>query len=47
MFLQRRKLELADLYEELFTNFGMNAVQKLFSQFELESLLSLVRRLAA
>jgi hypothetical protein len=65
MFLQRRKLELADLYcadpsaiflvegasasggEEPFTSFGLNAADKLFSESELEELVSLVRRLAA
>lgn len=47
VFLQRRKLELADLYEEPFTNFGANAVEKMFSESELEELVSLVKRLAA
>lgn len=47
VFLQRRELEVADLYEEPFTSFGLNAVDKLFSESELEELVSLVRRLAA
>lgn len=47
VFLQRRKLEVADLYEEPFTSFGLNAVDKLFSAVELEELVSLVGRLAA
>ncbi len=47
MFLQRRKLELADLYEEPFTNFGANAVEKLFSETEVDELFSLVKGLAA
>jgi type I restriction enzyme, R subunit len=47
VFLQRRKLELSDLYEEPFTNFGVNAVEKLFSETEVEELVSLVRQLAA
>jgi hypothetical protein len=47
MFLQRRKLELADLYEEPFTNFGANAVEKLFSEGEIQELVRLVKRLAA
>lgn len=46
VFLQRRKLEVADLYEEPFTSFGLNAVDKLFSEAELEELVSLARRLA-
>lgn len=47
VFLQRRQLELADLYEEPFTNFGTNAADKLFTGDELEELISLARRLAA
>ena len=47
VFLQRKKVEVADLYEEPFTSFGLNAVDKLFSESELEELVSLVRRLAA
>lgn len=47
VFLQRRKLEVGDLYEEPFTSFGLNAVDKLFSKTELDELVSLVQRLAA
>jgi type I restriction enzyme R subunit len=47
VFLQRKKVEVADLYEEPFTSFGLNAVDKLFSQAELTEIVSLVRRLAA
>ena len=47
VFLQRKALEVADLYEEPFTSFGLNAADKLFSESELEELVSLVRRLAA
>jgi len=47
VFLQRRKLEAADLYEEPFSSFGLNAVDRLFSESELEELVSLVQRLAA
>jgi hypothetical protein len=47
MFLQRRKLELPDLYEEPFTNFGANAVEKLFGEYEITELIQLTRRLAA
>ena len=47
VFMQRRQLEVADLYEEPFTSFGLNAVDKLFSEAELDELVLLVRRLAA
>jgi len=47
VFLQRKNVEVADLYEEPFTSFGLNAVDKLFSASEIEDLVSLVKRLAA
>ncbi len=47
MFLQGRKFELADLYEEPFTNFGANAVEKMFSESEITELIELIERLAA
>jgi type I restriction enzyme R subunit len=47
VFLQRRKLELADLYEEPFNSFGLNVVDKLFTEAEVAYLISLVKRLAA
>jgi len=47
VFLQRKKVEMADLYEEPFTSFGLNAVDKLFSAAEIEELVFLVRKLAA
>lgn len=47
VFLQRKKLELADLYEEPFTNFGANAVDRLFSNSEVEEIVVFVRKLAA
>lgn len=46
VFLQRRKLELAELYEEPFTNFGANAVEKLFGENEITELIELAKRLA-
>lgn len=46
VFLQRRKLQLADLYEEPFTNFGANAVEKLFAGNEITELIELAKRLA-
>jgi type I restriction enzyme R subunit len=45
VFLQRRKLELADLYEEPFTNFGANAVEKLFGENEISELLEMTMKL--
>jgi type I site-specific restriction endonuclease len=47
VFLQRHALELADLYEEPFTNFGENAVEKLFSASEIDELLGMVKQLIA
>jgi type I restriction enzyme R subunit len=47
VFLQRRKIEVADLYEEPFSSFGLNAVDKLFTENEVEQLIELVNRLAA
>lgn len=47
VFVQKRKLEQDDLYEAPFTNFGVNAVEKLFSEGEVNDLLELVKRLAA
>ena len=45
VFLQRNKLELADLYEEPFTNFGANAVEKLFGEGEISELIELTKKL--
>ena len=47
VFVQRRKLETADLYEEPFTNFGSNAVDKLFTEEEVNELVELTRKLVA
>jgi type I restriction enzyme R subunit len=47
VFMQRKKLELADLYEEPFTNFGTNAVEKLFGENEISELIELTNRLIA
>lgn len=47
VFLQKRKLEEADLYEAPFTNFGNNAVEKYFTQDEIEEMIELTKRLAA
>ncbi|MBU2447196.1 MAG: type I restriction endonuclease, partial [Bacteroidetes bacterium] len=45
VFVQRRKLEPADLYEEPFTNFGSNAVDKLFTEEDVNELVELTRKL--
>ncbi|MGB2868628.1 MAG: DEAD/DEAH box helicase family protein [Bacteroidota bacterium] len=47
VFLQRRNLVLADLYEEPFTNFGSNAVERLFGQNDVIMLIELTNTLAA
>lgn len=47
VFMQNNKLESADLYDEPFTNFGLNAVEKLFSDGDINELIELVRTLAA
>jgi|CXWL01.1.fsa_nt_gi type I restriction enzyme R subunit len=47
VFVQKRRLEVADLYEAPFTNFGLNAVEKLFSDDEVEEIMELTKRLIA
>lgn len=47
VFVQKRRIEIGDLYEAPFTNFGLNAVEKLFSEDELEEILDLTKRLIA
>ena len=47
VFVQRRKLEPADLYEEPFTNFGKDAVDKLFTEDDVNELVELTRKLVA
>jgi len=46
-FIQHHKLEPADLYEPPFTNFGVNAVEKLFSEEEVNELVALTKKLVA
>jgi type I restriction enzyme R subunit len=46
-FIQHHKLETADLYEPPFTNFGVNAVEKLFSKEEVNELVELTKKLVA
>jgi len=43
-FIQHHKLEPADLYEPPFTNFGVNAVEKLFSEEEVKDLVELTKK---
>src|SRR5439155_10596169 len=45
VFMQKRKLEAADLYEPPFTNFGMNAVEKLFGEEDIAEIIELTKRL--
>lgn len=47
VFMQKRKLDVSDLYEPPFTNFGMNAVEKLFSEEDVEEIIELTKRLIA
>lgn len=47
VFVQKRRLEVGDLYEAPFANFGLNAVEKLFSEVEVEEILDLTKRLIA
>lgn len=44
--MQKRKIAVGDLYEPPFTNFGLNAVEKLFSESEMDEILELTKRLA-
>lgn len=47
IFLERRKLEVADLYEGPLLNFGRNAVDRLFTPGEVHDLIDLTGQLAA
>jgi len=47
VFLQRKKIEVADLYEAPFSNFGVNAIEKLFTEQDIEQLIGLTKKLAA
>lgn len=47
VFVQKRRLEVGDLYEAPFTNFGLNAVEKLFTDDEVVEILELTKRLVA
>ncbi len=43
-YAKKGRLEVDDLYEAPFTNFGMNAIKKLFSKEELEEILQLTKK---
>ncbi len=46
VFLQKRQLALADLYQEPLTNFGEDAVDRWFNSREIDELLSLTNRIS-
>jgi type I restriction enzyme, R subunit len=46
-FIQHHKLDTADLYEPPFTNFGVNAVEKLFGESDVKELIQLTNNLVA
>ncbi|HYV91144.1 MAG TPA: hypothetical protein VE978_05150 [Chitinophagales bacterium] len=45
--MQKRKLEEADLHDAPFSNFGMNAVEKLFTNDDVKEIIELTKRLVA
>ena len=45
VFLERHKLEEADLYDVPFTNFGDNAVDRFFTEEEIKEIIELVKKL--
>jgi type I restriction enzyme R subunit len=47
VFIQKHSLELADLYEAPFTNFGADIVDKLFTLRDVKELMDLVKELRA
>ncbi len=47
VFIQKRSLELADLYEAPFTNFGADVIEKLFTMHDVKDLMDLVKELRA
>ena len=47
VFMQKRKLKEADLYDALFSNFGMNGVEKLFTNDDVKEIIELTKRLVA
>ena len=45
VFLQKRHLEMADLYEPPLTNFGADAVERWFNDTEVDNLLAFAQKL--
>jgi type I restriction enzyme R subunit len=46
VFLEKRKLETADLYEPPLTNFGADAVEKWFNENEMEEIVAFTKKLS-
>lgn len=47
VFMQRKQIDEADLYDVPFTQFGMNAVEKYFTVEEIKDIIQLTKKLAA
>jgi len=47
IFIQRHRLQLADLYDSPFTSFGVDAVERFFSQEQIREIIHLTETLAA
>lgn len=47
VFMQRKHIDEADLYDVPFTQFGLNAVEKYFSEEEIKDIVQLTKKLAA
>jgi type I site-specific restriction endonuclease len=43
--VQKRRIDVGDLYEPPFANFGLNAVEKLFNENEVDEILELTKHL--
>jgi len=46
VFLEKRKLAMADLYEPPLTNFGADAVERWFTEKEVEDVVEFANRMA-
>jgi type I restriction enzyme, R subunit len=47
VFLQKRRLQVADLYEGAMARFGQGAVDKLFTDEEVHELMAFAKEIAA
>jgi hypothetical protein len=47
LVMQKRQIKVGDLYEPPFTNFGLNAVEKLFNEREVNEILKMTNVLIA